>query len=48
MSSLSGGGQPTLFTEPLEAKTEEVTRTVDKIRDRFGSEAIGRLGARYS
>lgn len=49
MSSLSADkSQPALFSEPLETRSRDVTRTVDRIRDRFGSDAIGRLGARYS
>jgi DNA polymerase-4 len=40
--------QGELLASPSETKHSEVTRTVDKIRDRFGGDAIGRLGARYS
>ena len=49
VSNLSqGGDQATMFRDPGEVRSEEVTRTVDKIRDRFGGDAIGRLGASYS
>jgi len=40
--------QAELLADKSETKNSEVTRTVDQIRDRFGSDAIGRLGARYS
>jgi DNA polymerase-4 len=43
-----GGGQAALFPDAHEERSQEVTRTVDRIRDRFGGDAIGRLGARYS
>lgn len=45
---IEGEGQAALFPDAQEAKAEKVTSTVDRIRDRFGREAIGRLGARYS
>lgn len=49
LSSLScGGAQASLFAGAAETKGDQVTRTVDQIRDRFGGDAIGRLGARYS
>lgn len=48
MSHFVPAGSGELFQDPREARSDDVTRTVDKIRDRFGSDSIGRLGARYS
>jgi DNA polymerase-4 len=50
LSKLSGSGQGEqvgLFESPSATSGQSLTQAVDSIRDKFGSDAIGRLGARY-
>jgi DNA polymerase-4 len=46
LSATPGAAQPDLFNPGGDRRQGEVSQVVDKIRDRFGSAAIGRLGAR--